>query len=365
MTTLQRHLSRRQFLANSAAAAGALALDRFGFAAEPPPPSGDAHFFIVSDTHYLADKADPAKLDARSAGVTRALIETLNRLPGTTIPDAAGGGTVGTPLGVIHGGDLIDTGDKAGVNFAAMQRTEWDAYVRDFGLTGKDGLLKYPVYEVHGNHDAPSGKGITIDGIIARNKSRPGVTNVSANGLHYSWDWGPLHFVCLGIVVGQVKAVARKRRYDPLQSLDFLIDDLKAKVGDSGRPVVLVHHVDVARYTRPCNDEPVSGNPEWDPCDVRAFHEALRPYNIAAVFYGHTHARNVFKWDGASAKAAAGVNVFNVDNSSHFNSDTQSLYYVRANTERLTLREYATKDRWATAEWTPQVWELPLAVRQA
>src|SRR6202012_4753456 len=101
-----------------------------------------------------------------------------------------------SPRGVIHAGDCIDTGDQAN---AKAQRTEWSAYVGAFGLTGNDGKLRFPIYEVHGNHDAPRGDGLAVQQIIARNKTRPGVTNTSPNGLHYSWDWDDIHFVCLGI----------------------------------------------------------------------------------------------------------------------------------------------------------------------
>jgi predicted phosphodiesterase len=289
-------------------------------------------------------------------------VDVLNALPGTPIPEVAGGGVVGEPRGVIHAGDLIDSGDKNGAPFAAMAATEWDAYVKDFGLTGKDGRLKFPVYDVHGNHDSPGGKGGVIDGLVARNRRRPGVANVSGNGLHYSWDWGPVHLICLGIVVGGADGVARRRRYNPLNSLPFLVEDLKAKVGGSGRPVVITHHVDVARYTGTCDPDGPYENKEWDACDVRAFHEAVRGYNVAAVLYGHTHTRNVLRWDGATARAAEGIDLFNVDNSSHFNSDTQGVLYFHLKDGRLTVREYATRDRWVTGAWTPQVWARAVAV---
>src|SRR5256885_5736987 len=101
--------SRRQFLA-STAAAGALVWGGRGLLGAP---ADDAiRFFVVGDTHYLADKAEPSKLDPASEQVTSALIETLNRLPGSAIPDGAGGGVVGAARGLIHAGDLIDSGDK-------------------------------------------------------------------------------------------------------------------------------------------------------------------------------------------------------------------------------------------------------------
>jgi hypothetical protein len=223
MLELAPRLSRRDFLATSALAA---ATTTSGFALADDAASLPVAFFLVADTHYLANKDEPELLDQKSRDVTSRLIDTLNRLPGATIPETAGGGMVAIPRGVIHAGDLIDSGDKNGKVLEQMQATEWKGFVADYGLSGQDGRLKYPVYEVHGNHDGPQGRGLAIDGIVERNKRRPGVKNTSANGLHYSWDWGPVHCVNLGIVVGQVKSVTQRRRYNPLDSLDFLIDDL-------------------------------------------------------------------------------------------------------------------------------------------
>ena len=70
---------------------------------------------------------------------------------------------------------MIDTGDKNGGVHEAMQRTELDAWLADFGLNGGDGKLKFPVREVHGNHDAPQGRGIVVDAIRERNKTRAGL----------------------------------------------------------------------------------------------------------------------------------------------------------------------------------------------
>jgi cytolysin (calcineurin-like family phosphatase) len=172
-------------------------------------------------------------------------------------------------------------------------------------LNGGDGALKWPVREVHGNHDSPRGDGPVISEIKARNRRRKGLKNVSPNGLHYSWDWGGVHFVALGIVVGDAATVSRTRRYAPLGSLPFLDDDLKQNVGNSGRPVVIVHHVDVARYSTPVEDDVVLKH-EWDYGDVRAFYETLKPYRVAGTLYGHTHVRNIFRWDGTKNMRAAG-----------------------------------------------------------
>lgn len=317
-------------------------------------------FFLVSDTHYLAERDEPSRMNARSLEVAGRLVDTLNALPGEAIPEAAGSGRVALPRGVIHGGDLIDSGDKGGSLHLQMAATEWRAYVADFGLNGTDGRLKYPVYEVHGNHDGPQGQGVAVDGIRERNKTRPGLTAVSENGLHYSWDWGPIHFANLGIVVGQVSEVEQKRRYHPHQSLDFLIEDLRENVADSGKPVILTHHIDVARYTGDCSgDDPQNLGKEWHPCDVRGFYEAIQPYNILAVLYGHTHARGVLTWDGQSTRAMEGLTLLNVDNSGHFGSDNQAFFYFEIDKGTMTVRECFTRDAWQTHDWTPTVWTRP------
>src|SRR5690349_9923525 len=110
-------LNRREFLTASAAGvASGLALG------EQSKVQGEPiAFFLVGDTHYLANKEDTAKLDERSATVTGRLVDLLNKLPGTEIPKSAGGGKVFAPRGLIHAGDCIDTGDKPNVK---MQETE-------------------------------------------------------------------------------------------------------------------------------------------------------------------------------------------------------------------------------------------------
>lgn len=310
-------------------------------------------FFLIGDTHLLANKKDEGKLDERSAVLSAQLVNVMNKLADTEIPKAAGGGKVLTPRGVIHAGDCIDTGDQAKVK---MQQTEWSAFTKVFGLTGKDGQLKMPIYEVHGNHDSVRGENLVIKSIIERNKTRPDVSNVSKNGVHYSWDWGHVHFVNLGIVVGQGDGATKRRRYDPLGSLDFLIADLKDKVGTSGRPIVITHHIDMLRHSAEPADEKKAVNMEWDPNDVKGFYAAIKDYNVAAILYGHTHGRNVYHWNGTNKASKTGVPVFNVTKSSHFAGKVQGLFYLEIQGDTVLAREYQTKDGWETGTWTPQTW---------
>ena len=82
----------------------------------------------------------------------------------------------------------------------------------------------------------------------------------------------------------------------------------------------------------------------------------MRGFKVAGIFYGHTHARDVYRWDGLSKNATSGLSVFNVDNSSHFHGPKQAFFYVELAGGKLTVREYATSDGWQTAAFTPQVW---------
>ena len=140
-------------------------------------PARDLTFFVVSDTHYgLSPEGDRA---------LPLLVDRMNQLPGTAYP-AALGGTVAEPRGVLHIGDISNDGKKE----------QWAMFVRDYGLTGKDGLLKWPVYEAYGNHDG--GPKLPVrDGIRARNPQRVGLTAISANGLHYCWVWDGILFINL------------------------------------------------------------------------------------------------------------------------------------------------------------------------
>ncbi len=357
------HPNRRDFLAIGGALAVKGAVSPFACAQEQ---GGDRDerigFFFVSDTHYYADEERLDRLDPRSLKVTTNLISTLNRLPGSEIPSDAGGGLVMEPRGVIHGGDLIDSGDKQGKKYEAMQRVEWDAYIEDFGTDGTDGRLRYPSYEVYGNHDSPHGQGLVIEGLATRNRQRKGLTGLSANGLHCSWDWGPIHFLNLGIVVGEASGATQRRRYAPMDSLTFLTDDLQRHVGTSDRPVIITHHIDIARYSKPCNEEdPVHLNHEWHPCDVRSYYEAIASTNVIAILYGHTHVRNTLYWNGESARGETGISVFNADNGSHFSGGNQAFFYMEIGRGEMIVRECVTRDNWETMTWTPQVWRRAIS----
>jgi cytolysin (calcineurin-like family phosphatase) len=169
-------------------------------------------------------------------------------------------------------------------------------FVADFGLDGTDGRLKFPVLEGWGNHDGPpAGRerhGFSFQAQLKnRNQIRRQkglISNLSDNGLHYSWDWGGVHFVQLNLYPGDEPHP--KTRYSPMHhhpqhSLSFLKADLAENVRDSGRPVVLAHHYDL------------QGTDWWHDDEREAYREAIKDYNVIAIFHGHT-GTGVYKWRG-------------------------------------------------------------------
>ena len=124
--------TRRQFLGATVTglAGAALTAPVLGAAPDDVEPLS---FLFLGDTHYQANRAQPKELTGPSRLLTNRLIDWLNRLPGSAIPENAGGGKVGTPRGLIHAGDLIDSGDRTAPNDRLMQETELATYNADFG----------------------------------------------------------------------------------------------------------------------------------------------------------------------------------------------------------------------------------------
>jgi len=93
-------------------------------------------FFVASDSHFGA---------RGMSELNRVLVQQMNELPGTEYPPLIGG-RVETPRGVLFTGDTTDNGTLE----------EFSEFEKVYGLTGTEGLLKFPVFEAIGNHDVNS-----------------------------------------------------------------------------------------------------------------------------------------------------------------------------------------------------------------
>ena len=258
------------------------------FRTQDEPIKNDVTFFVGSDTHYGREN---------NAAINRRVIDEMNALPGVSLPASIGGGIVRTPRGVVINGDLLDEGFNP-----ETAKDQWAEFCRDYGLTGADGRLCYPLYEGFGNHDGGPAKSITRAGIKERNAKRAGLTSISPDGHHYSWDWDQVHLVQLNLFGGDgpqdVKGV-NGPEHDPEGSLKFLRDDLAKNVGTSGRWVIVFQHFGW-----------LGGMSDWwQPEAKERFYEVVKPYHIACLINGHSHGAAFVPWhdlltihDGSTAR---------------------------------------------------------------
>lgn len=192
--------------------------------------------------------------------------------------------------GIVYAGDLTQ-----------FDTTPFWRYTSSFGDSDN---LRF-VFDGLGNHDyddrEPNGAP-NVDNLahVANHPHSTGKTLKDSGGRpHYSWDWGDVHFVQLNLFPGNAPSgVGEFAEIDPLFSFDFLVRDLANFVGNSGRPVVLIHHY-------PPGNGSASDN-QW-----RDYWNALANYNVIAIFAGHEHPdasnTNTFKtWTRAEAGGTGG-----------------------------------------------------------
>jgi cytolysin (calcineurin-like family phosphatase) len=259
--------------------AGVLTACAFATAPEKAAAPRDVTFLSTSDSHYRAAE------NKQNNEWDHETILQMNDVTTLAWPAKFGGGAIAKPRGVVLLGDCIDDGDKK-LGERNLSEEQFRAMVADFGLDGTDGVLKYPVFESWGNHDGPPvGQekfGFSFQAQLKKRnairKEKGLISNLSENGLHYSWDWDDVHFVQLGIYP------ADKQRegihyspvwHDPQNALAFLKEDLAKKVGTSGRPVVLMSH---------CGFD----TDWWVPADWKECYDAAKAYNVVLYLYGHS-----------------------------------------------------------------------------
>lgn len=279
------NISRRNFLAGcgSVIAAGLIRPCMSIGQNDSNSNSDELTFFVTADTHYGRFQEE------NNSDGNKSTIENMNSAPGKVIyPDFIGGGLVQKPRGVLVAGDLTDFGKKE--QFYGYDKI--DGFDCDYKMDGS-GKIKYPVYEGYGNHDYELNgtDHVARDGVKERNKTRKGLTAVSDNGYHYSWDWGNIHFVNLNLFPGRRdKDLGEGKLSQPMGSLDFLIKDLKENTEQSKKPVIIYHHYGL--------DE---GSQWWWTGEDRSeYYKAIKDHNIIGIFHGHTHQDMIYTWKGIS-----------------------------------------------------------------
>lgn len=133
-----------------------------------------------------------------------------------------------------------------------------------------------------------------------RNRKRIPKVNSSHPNIHYSFDWNDLHLIHLNLFPG-IGPVHFKPAQHPFNSIEFLKNDLATQVGNSGRPIVLIHHYGFDDFSLGIEEGLYSEKAEWwTENDRDTYWEILKPYNVAAIFTGHAHTYEdwYLPWDG-------------------------------------------------------------------
>jgi Calcineurin-like phosphoesterase len=205
--------------------------------AEPPTLT----FIVASDSHFGYEGMSE---------MNRVVVDQINAMPGVPYPPELGG-SVDVPRGVLFTGDTTDNGTLE--EFAEFEKV--------YGLTGEDGLLRFPVFEAIGNHDVNSESPIK-----ARVAQRHGA-------IDYAWDWGDIRMICLDM-------------YPDPATRAWLEQELD-RVGPD-RPVIVYFHYSI--------EGPYSES--WTKQEKSDFATALAGHNILAIFHGHYHRYGHYVWSG-------------------------------------------------------------------
>jgi cytolysin (calcineurin-like family phosphatase) len=236
----------------------------------------DVTFFVASDLHY-----GQKQLKNNEKG-NKQVIALMNNLPGAAFPDADFG-AVEKPRGVLVTGDLTDSGTGVNYDGKYLSIHTFDGFEDDYPVKGSTGArIHYPIFEGYGNHDVQKQTGdAVLKGIASRNANRGTPVNVSGNGLHYSWDWDDVHFVNLNAYAGGAG--------DARESLAFLQKDLEARVGQSGKPVIIAQHYGFDKFS--------TEDRWWKQTERDAFYNVIKKYNIVGIFTGHDHICHRIVWN--------------------------------------------------------------------
>lgn len=286
MRLVERAVAKRLFILLAAVVPLACGPGQITVVQQPRLGGTDVTFFVAADTHLGAHNIE---------ALNRIQIAAMNALPGRAYPLQLGG-KVARPKGVLMAGDLTDNG----------RMSEWRTFVKLYGLTGRDALLKYPLYECTGNHDRIA---LLIRPVLDGVRKRHG-------RLEYSWDWQDVHIVCLD-------------NYPDAATCRWLKRDLAA-VGTL-RPVVIYFHYPLKG--------PFSGPEWWRQSQKQAFGAAIDGYNVIGIFHGHYHGSLHYRWEG--------YDVYNVGSPRH---SCHSFAVVRVTDSTMTVASWNWDyNRWA---WT-------------
>ncbi|RWB22188.1 MAG: metallophosphoesterase [Mesorhizobium sp.] len=307
--------SRRAFLERMGGLAAACTLPRAAFAQTGRRIQPiDATFLFIADIHAcrMARKLSPhCEQEGKTDAALLRNVAALNGISDKEWPVEINGvatglhsaGTrIGTPLGLVTGGDITD--DGGGQVTEPSEGTQLLQFSQRYQQGVGPDRVHIPVYVGLGNHDLDqNGSPPHVDWYRRELRDyvevnhRPGVffkppvpaTNYDVDTDCYSWDWGGLHLV-------QTHRFAGDTGHGAISSLPWLKQDLATYAAD-GRPVILFQHYgwdtfSIERWdpAKRAYDDEGAGRPHWwAEADRQALVAALKGYNVIAIFHGHQH----------------------------------------------------------------------------
>jgi len=204
--------------------------------------SDEVTFFVSADTHLGFERMEEWN---------QIQIKEMNELPGKLYPENIGG-IVQKPMGVLIAGDLTENGWKKELNI----------FMKLYGMKDKPGILKYPVFPCTGNHDRRGGRTTVAKKIKYYFKTLP-----------YSWKWKFVHLICLD-------------EHPDIEKIRWLRKHLK-KIPSEEKIVIFFHYSIQGPYSN-----------WWSKKKKKLFFQTIENKNVIAIFHGHYHAEDYYKWEG-------------------------------------------------------------------
>jgi cytolysin (calcineurin-like family phosphatase) len=258
-------------------------------------------------------------------------VRKVNALPANTWPTATflngegmyrtlgSQGLIPQPRGLVIGGDLTDCAggnDEYCINYNGSNSAQLVAFESLYdifqpkylsfnsmsflpGLVNPDAStpVQLEIFPGLGNHDIDN-PGISnnmfnymtqhLAFLRARDTSGADNMNIDSATTAYSWNWGNLHVVNVGVYPGSLNDYsgnANGVNYNWGADSDaFLLNDLKNNASD-GRPVVIASHFGFDDYS-------LNGN-WWNGanrvCGLTDLWTELNKFNVVGYYHGHTH----------------------------------------------------------------------------
>ncbi|HEV3198895.1 MAG TPA: hypothetical protein VGZ73_13345 [Bryobacteraceae bacterium] len=268
----------------------------------------DVSFYVTSDVHFfrtsfrLPDQVRHVRMMNEFHGLRRTWPASIG-FPDSPFP---------RPWGVLMAGDLTLEG----------KAEELGAYrlLYEPGTTADS--IVYPVFQGLGNHDIDLTNGNSVSRMFDYIQKSMGCgVDVDSVSHSYSWDWNQLHIIQLNVWAGFESPAG------PVKSgLPWLAQDLANRVGNSGRPVLIIQHAGcdslsigtntnngaTDRTPTTCGDADGAKNGLWTAANRQTFFNVIRHYNVIGLFTGHTHAAEIHRaWE---LKDSSGNPVIRLDN---------------------------------------------------